>query len=718
MPDEEPRYTKDEWAHHALGSGSPFRRRTADGGDDPNASVVAEMRKNRRVNAKTAAAVSGSGLSAGHGTASLDFATGRPRDPLFYWKQNNLPYDFTDPNELNKVREFTRLLYQTDSMIGSCVDIYSKLPLLGMELTCKDEKLTEFYTDLFGFGEDANDDSLNYEDFCLDIGREYWSVGEAWPFATFNETLGVWEDEELLNPDDIRVERSPFLKEPRFFIRLPETLRKVLQTRQPQWEYSKLVASYPELVAYTNENQFMPVSNVLLRQIRFKGDTFNTRGIPLLTRAMRPVMQQEMLNAAMDAIADRLYTPIILVKLGASASDLGTDQPWIPTDDDLADFEEALDGALAADFRAIIYHFAIDMEPVMGREQMPDLTPDFERIEDRILQTFGLSKTLLTGAQAGQTYAADALNRDLISQLLTSYQKRIKQHYRQRALVVAEAQEHFDYDERNGKRYVKMEEILEVDEETGEPRIVEQPKLLIPDLHMKSLNLRDEDQERQFLELLRQSGVPISMRTRVRNLPVVLDDEVDQSQEEAVQLAVAEQETRKRTYQALRDQGLPIPDDLKEAFEPRVAQDQVDTVGQPERIPQLGQDPQLTPTPNLAATPMDMQDPQDQSSTLMPMMMPMAMPGDEGGDDGDQDQRPEESDEMRDGMPTAAQLFRQSARTRWLASQQERAELQHDNEGQPVPSEEPTGAWASPRHLGVRRYIEVDPDTPMEERYP
>jgi hypothetical protein len=28
--------------------------------------------------------------------------------------------------------------------------------------------------------------------------------------------LGVWEDDELLNPDDVEVIRSPFLKEPRF----------------------------------------------------------------------------------------------------------------------------------------------------------------------------------------------------------------------------------------------------------------------------------------------------------------------------------------------------------------------------------------------------------------------------------------------------------------------------------------------------------------------
>lgn len=581
---------------------------------------------------------------------------------------------------------------------------------------CKDEKLKEFYEDHF-FGEDG----LNYNEFLLDVGREYWTTGEAWPFATFNETLGIWDDEELLNPDNVEVQRSPFLKEPRYFIELPETLRDVLRRREPRWEYEKLVQAYPELIAYTNENTKMPVSNVLLRQLKFKGDTFNPRGIPLLTRAMRSVIQQEMLNAALDAIADRLYTPLILVKLGASATDLGTQHAWVPTEDERADFEEALDSALAADFRALIHHFAVDIEPVFGREAMPDLTPDFERIEDRILQSFGLSRTLLTGADAGETYAADALNRDLVAQLLSTYQELIKKHFRQRALVVAEAQEHYDYDERNGKRYVKMEEILEIDEETGEERIVEQPKLLIPELQMRSLNLSDRDQERQFVEMLRGSGVPISMKRRLVGTDIDFDDERERVKEEAVQLAVDEQEVRRETYMALRDDKLPIPDDLRRDFEPQATvpgQEDALPEQDPARLPMLGLDPTVT-TPNLAPTQDDLaQEPGDEPTAgqdpgtelggqvvQMPaqMLQPMVQP-----------QVPEESNEQREGMPKPAQLWRQSARTREIARAQEAPELERDDEGNPIPSSEPAGRFAAPRHLGARRVVEIDPDQPLE----
>lgn len=697
--------------------------------------TLAEMKRNRAINRKTAA-LPNDGSVSGRSGAGISFATGRPRDPLFYWRQNNLPYDFADPDELRKVRLYSRLLYLTHPMIASCVDIYSKFPLLGMELRCKDDKLSEFYTDLF-----LGEDSLNYEEFCLDVGREYWTVGEAWPFATFNEKLGIWDSEELLNADDVEVQRSPFMKDPRYFIRLPETIRRVLNERQPAWEYAKLIQSYPELVHYGADDARMPVSNVLLQQLRFKSDTFNARGVPILTRAMRAVIQEEMLNSAVDAIADRLYTPLILARLGASASDLGTEQPWIPNQDQLADFEEALDAALAADFRALIYHFAVQIEPVFGREQMPDLSGDFDRLEDRILQTFGLSKTMLTGASAGETYAADALNRDLIAQLLTTYQKMIIRHYRKRALIVAEAQEHYDYEERNGKRYVVTEEILEVDEETGEEYIVEQPKLLIPDMQMRTMNLRDEEQERQFLEALAESGVPVSIKTRLTNIPIEFEDEIERRMDEQVELAVAEQETRKRQYQALRDNNLPIPQDLKNDFEPKpMNAPQMDT--QMLRTPTMGLDPTGV-YPNIAPTAEDMgmvpagqpvpSFPQAQmpGTPVIPMGAQQAI---EGGEDGKN--RPEESDEQRKDMPkksSQAELWRRAKRMRSLAAKHvgpvdlsdkieaisaiedeaQRTEAFKNLLEQANPQ---GGDFGTPTHIGMRRHV-LDADLPDDMLY-
>jgi hypothetical protein len=687
-------------------------------GSDP---ISQEMRRNRRVASRLQKRASGVGGVGGGGGADISFATGRPRDPMFYWRQNNIPYDVTRDDELKKIRAFCRLLYLTHPIVAACIDIFSKFPLQGMELECKDEQLKDFYSTLFF-------DQLDYENFLLDVGREYWITGEAWPLGSFNEVLGVWDDEELLNPDDVEVERSPFLKDPRYLIRLPETLRKVLQTRSPRWEYDALMRSYPELAAYSSENALMPVSNVLLNQLKFKGDTFHKRGLPILMRGFRAIVQEEMLNAAMDAVADRLYTPLILAKLGASATDLGTQQPWIPTSGDLEDFEESLDAALSGDFRVLIHHFATDMAPVFGRENMPDMSGDFDRIEDRILQVFGLSRTILQGADSGETYAADALNRDIVTQLLTHYQRHLRQFYEGRALIVAEAQEHFDYDVRNGKRYVKMEEILEVDEETGEQRIVEQPKLLIPDLKFDTMTLQDENTERQFTEALVAAGVPVPYHKRIMGTGMDFDEMIEQRTTEQVALAVGNQETRRETYKALRDGNLPIPQDLLDDFRPKATNagapgsPQVTQGGQDVPIPTLGgvpvDNPALAPTPEemaMAGNP--------EADTTQPLGMPGgAMPGNvilmpqqgaQGQEEGDQ--RPPESDEQRAGMPKPA--YRVTAGVREAVHKHYTAvdnsiEDEHDEAGNLIKKNpqnyRPEGKFGPPRHVGMRRYVEFE----------
>jgi hypothetical protein len=381
-----------------------------------------------------------------------------------------------------------------------------------------------------------------------------------------------------------------------------------------------------------------------------------------------------MLNAAQDAIAERLYTPLLIAKLGASATDLGTDAPWVPNEGDLEAFEASLDAALAGDFRVLIHHFALDISQAFGKEAMPDFNPDFDRLTDRQLQVFGLSRTMLNGAGQGETYAADALNRDIVTQLLSTYQRKIKRFWESRAMVVAEAQEHYDYEERNGIKYPIMEEILEVNDETGEERIVEQPKLLIPDLTFKTMSMANEDSNQQLMEALRASGVPISMKTRLVNVDIDLDDEMEKTAEEQIEQAVAAQQVRKDTFLALQAAGLPIPEDLAKDFQP-VAQTPgtTDAKGDAgaEILPALGLDEPaetatLAPTEDdIAAAEGDDEDGDDDGS------------GSFGGDDlsskkkpddGDgggstvplpknkHPQRPPESDEMRAGMPRASNL--------------------------------------------------------------
>lgn len=603
-------------------------------GSDP---AVAQMEANRRV--KTAAGAGG----------GVSLAMQRPTDLMFYLRQSALPFDLSNDEEFAKLRDLCRVLYATHDVVGPAIDVFSKWPLTGMELTCKDSSLAETYTDLF-FGDD-----LDYEEFLVDIGREYFTVGEAFPLGTWNPHLKVWDSDELVDPDNVKVERSMFVRDPLISIALPDSVKKILSTRQPAEQYAALVADYPELVDYHSTGARLPVSNHLIKHLKFKADSFSPRGVPLLLRALKPILSEEMLNAAQRAIASRLYTPLILSRLGASATDLGTQRPWIPTTDQIGEFENQMNMALAADFRMLTTHFAVDIKSVFGKESMPNFDMDFERITGQILQVFGMSKTFLSGAGGGETYAADAINRDVVSQLLGSHQRQIKRFMRQRMLVVAEAQGHYDYEQRGGKRYPIMQEVL-VEDEEGNQFIEERPKLLVPDVEMKAMNLNDDKDLRQFYEALAAGGAPVSLRTRTTNVPFDLDDEVNKSREETIQLAVEQQITRKETYKRLRALNLPIPQDLKDDFDPVAIDEEGESTeaadaAPPTRMPSLGADPVMA-TPDIAPTDAERMaggapvagdvGPAVPTETVPPPTVPRS--------------RPVESDEARAGMPRAASL--------------------------------------------------------------
>lgn len=650
--------------------------------------------------------------SMGNGTSNMTMATGRPRDPMFYWKQNHLPFDFTKQAELRKLREFCRLLYMTHPVVAACVDIFSKLPLQGMHIECKDEQLVEFYTDLFL-------DQLKFEDHLVKMGRQYWLAGEVFSLGAWNENLGVWEDEQIINPDDVEVESSLFVTKPRYMMRLPETLRKILNERSPVYEYEQLAQEYPELLQYTGEDDFMPVSSYIMHHMKFEADDYSNRGISILMRAFRTIIQEEMLNTALDAIADRLYTPFIVARLGASASDLGTVMPWIPTEAEKQQFAGAMDQALAGDFRVLITHFATEVESLFGRENVPDLSVDFDRMTERILMAFGLSQTMLTGASAGETYAADALNRDVVTQLLTHYQRKLQQYFHDRAAIVAEAQEHYDYEVRNGERYLITEEIYEIDEETGEEIIVEQPKLLIPELKFKILNLTDEQAQQAFIEQLAATGVPIPIKERIKSTGIELDEMIEIKTQETVKLAVAEQEARKEIYMTLKSAGLPIPADLLKDFVPHAMQIGVPTPptpGSDVAVGQLGAGPQGLPV--LAPTPDDLMGNQDAMGDQMandsvnemtdPMaiqqQMEQAMQAPSGPEEGDD--VPEESNEEKKDMPK-----KKSSRPLPKLGIRKVAKLYYeepDNSREQNKSHyKPTGKFGAPKVVGMRRYLHV-----------
>lgn len=520
---------------------------------DQNNDVARAMGRQRAASArrqKIASSTSGSN----------DVYAAMPRfyDPIEYWDITGLPWNTADENHRHKLHKWLRLYYATHYLVPSLIDIFTRFPLVGMDLYSKDEKLAEWYRELFF-------NQLDYGNFFVGMGREFWTVGEAFPLASFSETLGVFDHEELINPEHVVIQNFPLLKTQQLKIVPPDYLKKLAQSKSPAKEYKQLEQQFPELIPYLIRGDHIPVSNVLLKQVANKTSTWDDHGTPILLRGLRTLIHEEKLLASQDAIAERLYSPLILAKLGLV--DLGDGlPPWLPGPEELDDFRDDMDLALASDFRLLVHHVGVEIENVFGREQMPRLGEDFDRIERRLMQIFGINPSLLSGGSNSQPYASSALQAEFMNQMLRTYQGMLKDHFRMRALVVAEAQEHYEYEKRGQTRIKVMEEVVEWDED-GNEVIVEKPKLMVPDLNFETLDLRDEATERQFLQTLRSMGVPISDKRLMIGVEFDIEDEIEEYNEELAKKTVAQQEAKMKTYKILHEKNLPIPPDLKAEVE-------------------------------------------------------------------------------------------------------------------------------------------------------
>ena len=517
-----------------------------------SADFLGDSGMSRTANRRTAAATG----------SDAQWAWPKLHDPFEYWRERTWWFNMEDPDEqTRKIRDWARLLYTTHYLVPSLIDIYTRYPLLDIELIHPDKRISDFYNDLFF-------DGLNYNEFLYDLGREHWTVGEAFAMGSWHDGIGAWEEDEIINPNDVIVAKNRALRTYQYHIKVPEEIKRLIERRDPPQEYAMLMQLYPDVVAWARQDKEIPVSDVIMKQIKFKTNPWSEHGTPILLRAFRMLMLEESLNAAQDAIADRLYSPLILATLGLP--DVDQDGPWVPDAMELQSLRDDLSMAINSDFRLMTYHHGLQIQNAFGRESMPRLDADFMRVESKVMQVFGIGADLLQGGNGG-TYAAGALNRELITQMLSTYQHKIESFIRSRMEPVAERQGHYEMRSVGGQMVPVMETVLMVDEETGAEYVEERPKLAIPEVRFRSMNLRDETIERGFLQQLMASGFPISLSTLAVNIPIDFDDEIEARKDEKIKTVVAEQQYKRELFNRLTVLQLPIPPEYVQEYQAYMA---------------------------------------------------------------------------------------------------------------------------------------------------
>lgn len=534
--------------------------------DIANRAMMADMRREKLGSSRLAAG----GARGGFGTrmgANTQMVLPKVRQPMSSLMDKGIPFNVQDPKELIELRRWCRLFAATHPLIPLLIEIYCTFPVQGLQFTCKDPEIEDFYTGMFL-------DDLNYEEFLPDgLLKEYFTVGEATAFAHFNEELGTWASEELLDPDRVKISKSLFVEEERVQLLVKDMVEQLRdaperpdeespsERYERNWQYQQLVRHYPEIVQAAMQDDGLDISNALVSRIVDKAAWWDLRGTPRMLRSFRTLMMEESLHAAEDAVCDRLYAPLILATLGIE--NMGDGEPWIPDQGELEELRDDIQSAMAADLKVLVHNMGLEVTSVLGREAVPRLDTDYERVDTQIMQAWGIGQGLIMGGTAsGGTYAGTAINREVVDMLMKKAQNKAKRHMRNRMEIIAEAQEHYDYDLKGGVRVPIYEHIEQVNEETGEKEIVRVPKLLIPEPEFATLNIRDEATERNFLSQLKELGVPISDGKLAIGVELDFEQQLEIQAAETYAKGMAQSQVMDKLQKKLDADGLPYPAEL------------------------------------------------------------------------------------------------------------------------------------------------------------
>lgn len=536
--------------------------------DLANRKATADMRRSRM------AANRGASMGTTHTGSNMMMALPKMRLPGASLVDKGVPINVGDPKELIEIRRWARLFYSTHDLIPLLIDIYARFPVVGLEFQSKDPMIEKFYTSMFL-------DELNYEEFLPEcIGREYFVAGEVTTLAHFDESLGIWSAEEILNPDHVAVSKSLFVQQERVQLLVKEMVEglrngpmgrldadeRPSERLERNFEYRQLARDYPEIIEAAARDDGLDIADSLVSRLVNKANPWDDRGTPFLLRSFRTLLMEESLNAAQDAVADRLYSPMVLATMGIE--NMGDGEPWIPGQAELDNLRDDMQTALAADFKLLVHNLGVEVTSVFGRESVPSFDNDYDRIDAKLMQAWGIGQALIMGGTgAGGTYASSALNREVCELLMKGFQKKVIRHMRKRMEVIAEAQEHYDYELKGGLRVPLYREIVEdvLDDyghPTGEQRMVRVPKLLIPEVKFDSLNLRDEATERAFIAQIKQMGVPVSDKALAVNIQVDFEQELEREAEETVKKGMAKAQAFFKMQKLCDKQGLPYPPEL------------------------------------------------------------------------------------------------------------------------------------------------------------
>lgn len=332
------------------------------------------------------------GLNPRLGSASSSVIRTQPKTYSPQYLDSNLNF----PRDVRSQNAWNRNFFVTNPIVSSAIRLHAAYTTGKFKLVCKDRKIKEFFEDML--------EKMNFQNTLLEIGLEYWKLGEVFPYAELDEEHGVWDYIIVHNPDFIHVPPpNPLQKDPIITLVPDESLKRLVTSTDPR-DRALRNDIPPEVLLHIQKGEDIPLDNFNVSHLKMLSSPYDTRGTSLVTSCYRDLLLYDKIREAKIIQADNFINPLTLVKLGS--------ENYKPTDDDIRQWQEQVLDSMGDQGYSIVTHALVEIQKISNSGQTLDMNPDLENAIKNIMVGLNVPQALFDqdyGSYASATVGLEVL---------------------------------------------------------------------------------------------------------------------------------------------------------------------------------------------------------------------------------------------------------------------------------------------------------------------
>jgi hypothetical protein len=405
--------------------------------------------------------------------------------PGFYHPEFE-PSSILLPRDYREINAWCRYFYKYDPLVSTAIDSHAELPMSSIRMTLpqgrdriKNKKIQEEYEDM------CSTEGIDLFNKLLQMGVEYYKLGNIFPFARWSEKKNRWSKLTLLDPDYIELEKLQFTDIMRIDLIPNEQLKKIINNGPDNPKTGVLYKAIPEdVVELVKVGKKIPLNTdpgngSHVAHVAYKMADYDLVGTGIIERNFKTLIYKDRLRQSQDAIAARHLTPKHLI--WADATGMA----------DLNLIREQVDNAFADPDYAIITNYELHWDLIGTSSGLMQLESEWNWINEELLIGLMINKSFLLGEGS---YANGQTVLEVMNQKYSIYRERIESYVIQSLFApMARRNDWAEYEEGTVKKEKKV-------------------KWLYPRIKWNRLNFVDDTQHKQMLAQMVTQG-QVDMQT-------------------------------------------------------------------------------------------------------------------------------------------------------------------------------------------------------------